>query len=307
MTKTWQDLIEELKLFWQYPVCTEKEFFQQNKAKNNYLGFPWATVLDKNIDLNWINKTIKSHIDRDVKYYTCCQHISFRELKDLFQDLNVNALFTTHKCTKENRLGNISLLPCPLYAVNLEDKNRNLEFSEKEFISIDRDLLFSFMGAIQGNYLSNIRNRIFKLEQKHDIYIENTGDWHFNELVYTHLQNYNETVNESTQHKDQTKKYNKVLLRSRYSLCPSGSGPNSIRFWESLGVGAIPVLLSDHLELPHNDMWESSILRIKESELEKVPSILRSIKKEEEDSRRKQCLKIYEFYRNNYTNAKEIL
>ena len=169
-------------------------------------------------------------------------------------------------------------------------------------MSLDRDLLCSFIGAVQGNYLSDVRNRIFGLEQTHNIYIENTRDWHFNELVYTDLQNYTGTLNESKLRKNNTEKYNKILLRSKYSLCPSGSGPNSIRFWESLGVGAIPVLLSDDLELPHNDIWQSSILRIKESDVEKVPNILRSITKGEEDSRRKQCLKIYEFYRNNYTN-----
>lgn len=306
MTETWQELIDELKLFWQYPVCTEKQFYQQNKANEDYLGLPWATILDKNIDLNWIHETVKPLVDTDLKYYTCCQHISFRKLKDLFQALNVNTLFTVHKCIKEDQLGNIVLLPCPLYAVNLEDKNRNVEFLEKEFLSLDRDLLFSFIGAIQGNYLSDIRNRIFGLEQTHNIYIENTGDWHFNELVYTPEQSYSGTINESKQRKDNTEKYNKILLRSRYSLCPSGSGPNSIRFWESLGTGAIPVLLSDHLELPHNDMWESSILRIKESDIEKVPNLLRAISKEEEDSRRKQCLKMYEFYRNNYINQERL-
>ena len=38
-------------LFWQYPVITEKTFAIQNKGRPNFLGLPWATIIDKNINL----------------------------------------------------------------------------------------------------------------------------------------------------------------------------------------------------------------------------------------------------------------
>ena len=53
-------------------------------------------------------------------------------------------------------------------------------------------------------------------------------------------------------------------------MCPSGSGPNSIRFWESLAVGSIPVLLSDSLELPKHKLWDDVIIRIKEKNFKNI-------------------------------------
>ena len=44
-----EDIIKKYKLFWQYPVITEKTFYEQQKHNVHYLGFPWATVIDKKI------------------------------------------------------------------------------------------------------------------------------------------------------------------------------------------------------------------------------------------------------------------
>ena len=40
-------ILEKTKLFWQYPVITEQEFYNQNKDDPLFLGFPWATIFDK--------------------------------------------------------------------------------------------------------------------------------------------------------------------------------------------------------------------------------------------------------------------
>ena len=36
-----------------------------------------------------------------------------------------------------------------------------------------------------------------------------------------------------------------MILTCVFSLCPEGAGPNTLRVWESLAVGAIPVILVD--------------------------------------------------------------
>ena len=77
--------------------------------------------------------------------------------------------------------------------------------------------------------------------------ILDTGDWHFNCDVYNKSQNIEGTLNEDEKHKKKTDFFNQLLLDSKFTLCPSGSGPNSIRLWESLACGSIPILLADTL------------------------------------------------------------
>lgn len=54
-----------------------------------------------------------------------------------------------------------------------------------------------------------------------------------------------------------------MLSQSIFSMCPSGSGPNTIRFLESHGAGSIPVLISDRLTLPGDaSLWDDAIVRV---------------------------------------------
>ena len=96
--------------------------------------------------------------------------------------------------------------------------------------------------------------------------------------------------------------YNKILLSSRYSLCPSGSGPNSIRFWESLACGSIPVLLADTLDLPYNPLGEDSIVIVSEKKIKNIDSILEYIT-EEIDYEMRRNYKLYQYYENVFRNC----
>ncbi len=79
-------IIDRLKIFWQYPVITEQTFYQQNETNINYLGIPWATIIDKKYNLNVIYNLLKGCIRQDVfiirvvstfhfvVYYHCLKH-----------------------------------------------------------------------------------------------------------------------------------------------------------------------------------------------------------------------------------------
>jgi hypothetical protein len=298
-------LLETTKLFWQYPVTTEKSFYDQNKDNENYLGMPWATIIDKRVNLNILYKLLRPHLNPNKQYFTCCQHISFRNLIPLFKMLNIYTLYTSHKILNENKLSDIQLRPCPLYAVNIEDSTRNNTFANTDFISLKRIFLYTFQGAYQPtDYLSDIRDRIFNMEHPKNCFVKNIGDWHFNNVVYNSKQNINNELNETSVDNNRTQAYNKLLLQSRFSLCPSGSGPNSIRFWESLAIGSIPILLSDTLELPYNELWDNAIIRLPENKLKDLPKILKNISEEKEIEMRKNCIALYNYYKNNYINKK---
>lgn len=295
-----ETILAQTNLFWQYPVITEETFYQQNKHDPCYMGFPWATCIDKRVDMNSIFRAMLPNVNQYTAYYTCCQHIHFRLLAKLFQVLRITKVYIPHKTKGEDTLLEMKLEACPLYAVNLEDPTRNSEFRDVDFASIEKPLLYSFVGGVQSQYLTQIRNELFAMKHPENTVVVNTGTWHFNDTVYSSKQNAQRELPNDASHVDKTTKYNQILLQSKFSLCPSGSGPNSIRFWESLGCGAIPVLLADTLELPKGVDWDSAIVVVPEKDVRTLPKMLQEMSSDEVDERKRKCLAIYARLKNAY-------
>ena len=131
--------------------------------------------------------------------------------------------------------------------------------------------------------------------------VKKTNNWHFEKHVYEEqVKGLNLNEKDNKKHNIMTEIYNRILINSRFSLCPAGTGPNSIRFWESLAVGAIPILLSDRLDLPKHELWEKAIIRIEEKKLKDISNILSNITNIKENEMRKNCIKIYRCFVNKF-------
>lgn len=298
------EIMKKYHFFWQYPVITEQTFYNQTNNDPVYIGFPWATIIDKKYNLQVIYNILKPYISSDKEYYTCCQHISFRNILPLFEKLNIKTVFCCHKIKNEDTINHIKLLPCPLYAANIEDNTRNNEFKNVDLLTTPRKYLYSFQGAYnQVWYLTDIRRRIFEMTHPKNCYVKYIGDWHYEKMVYHPKQNIKHEVNESTEILEQKTSYNKLLISSRFSLCPSGSGPNSIRLWECIAIGTIPILLADTLELPKHELWDKAILQVSENKLHDLPDILSAIDATQEKQMRINCIAIYNHFKNNYKNT----
>jgi len=298
-------ILDFTKLFWQYPVITEKTFYDQNRYNKNYIGIPWATIIDKIKQKQKMLNIIKSACQPNIEYFTCCQHINFRLLIPFFKMMNVKTLYTPHKVKNQDNIDGIQIIACPLYAVNFEKyiSQKNLDYA-----NVKREYLYSFMGAYNPTcYLTKIRQDIFHMNHPENTKIINTGLWHFEKSVYSDLQNYKQDLDTSEKYTKNTEDYNNLLLNSRYSLCPSGSGPNSIRLWESLACGSIPIILSDTLDLPEHQLWKEAIIRVNESNIDNIHEILKNISEQREYEMRINCMKIYNHFCNNYMNKNIIL
>ena len=298
-----EEILTKYKLFWQYPAITEKSFYLQNKDNDDFLGLPWATIVDKKYNLQIIYNIVKPYTQPGKVYYTCCQHIIFKYFIPLWKALNIKTIYIAHKRKGDDMINGITLKPSPLYAVNIEDKDNNKDFLGLDLLNIERNVLYNFVGGYQSDYMSQIRPNIFNMKHPENTIIKNTGDWHFNKLVYNPKQNFNQELNLNPDHINKTKYYNALLINSRYTLAPSGSGPNSIRFWEALGSGSIPVLLADTLELPEHELWKDAIVFLKERDIGLLPEKLSEISVERERMMRENCLKIYYDLKNNYKNV----
>ena len=69
--------------------------------------------------------------------------------------------------------------------------------------------------------------------------------------------------------KELKEEYLNLLEDTAFPLCPRGKGLNSIRFFESLRLGRIPVLISDDPKLPLEGMlnYDDFVVRVPESEV----------------------------------------
>jgi hypothetical protein len=155
------------------------------------------------------------------------------------------------ECLAEKRA--VAMHPFPLYPVHV---------SREVSSDAGRSWLFSFVGAIENPcYLSQARRWIWESLRDHPWgRVVARGLWHYHDEVYE-AQILGRAVGKGAGQEQKEEEFRDLLARSVFSLCPSGSGPNSIRLWESLASGAIPVVISDGY-LPPGDLreWNEAVV-----------------------------------------------
>ncbi len=65
------------------------------------------------------------------------------------------------------------------------------------------------------------------------------------------------------------------LASCRFILCPRGNGVSSVRLYEALEAGRVPVVLSDRLSPPDDPAWHGCVLHVPETRLTHLRDILR--------------------------------
>ena len=141
--------------------------------------------------------------------------------------------------------------------------------------------------------------------------------WANNELRKSILKNYGGRFGvtlrdsyytyEPNRNKEMEKQYVTGLANCSFALCPKGVGSGTRRFWESLAAGAIPVLISDQLELPAIWDWDKTIVRVSEKRALYTPNVLHNVtvfKGIEE--KREMCRAAHRFF-SNADNIKEYI
>lgn len=278
------EILSEFDLHWQYPDVTEYIFYTQEKANPHFIGLPWDQI-DFDVDL------LQKYIDINKEYYTCC--VDYQKFIMYFKKLNITTVYTPRKIYGQNTIDNIVLKPCSVYAINIEQEIINTSFKNVDFINKPRLFLYSFMEGLDKNYKSKIVLDLFNLPRNNEsmLIIKKT----YPDNLQNKDKNYIQYINQNFLH--DTVVYNHLLLESRFSLCASAKS----RFWECLAVGTIPVLLSDACELPPHPLWNDTIVRILEKEYTCIKKILEQIPKTQELQMRRNCITIYNFFKNNYT------
>jgi hypothetical protein len=189
-----------------------------------------------------------------LKRITFCQHIYALDLLPFFKKLGITDLYWSHKIIGQDEIEGIKLHPYPLYPVmhhRREKPYKNKSLAERKY-------LYSFIGAYQPDlYLTPVRKWIFDLPKRDDAIVIERSEWHFEQEVYRNqLLGANEDEIKRKVREQHEREYIEVMQETVFCLCPSGSGPNSIRLWEAAAFGCIPVVLSDLLDLGENDFMK---------------------------------------------------
>jgi len=242
------------------------KILRNNPLKTNahYLAAPWSVLLNTREQFFRNNNNPKVQRPDWVLEdgFTICQHISYTKIIPYLLKHGVTTLFTPH-ALKNHR--DMTVLPFPHHAVNGADPS-------------NKNLLCSFVGCL----ITNQVRKVMWDTRPNDptIKIIKRSTWHYEGPNRINRQN----------------EYRDILAKSRFSLCPRGTGPSTIRFWESLQAGAIPILISDTMRLPVGWDWHQTIIKIPESNTPNWFKIIKKVTPEDEQSMRKNCLKAYQHF-----------
>lgn len=275
---------------WQTPAQTELWAYEEclkSKVINTYeqiFCFPWATLVDslkhgQQRKAKFFIKALNTAPPKmALKRITYCQHIYALDLLPYFKMLGITDIFWSHKVKGEDEIDGIKLHPFPLFPVM---SYRRPELKKNKPL-LDRKYLYSFIGAYQPElYLTEARKWIFQLPKIDNALVLERTEWHFESDVYRE-QLLGITESEAKSHilKRHEEEYIKTMDETVFCLCPSGSGPNSIRLWEALKFGCIPVLISDTLELyPITNQMGNIIVQAAETKqsIDNLPNTLQGL------------------------------
>lgn len=313
--------------FWQYPCVTERQAHDnhlgielghnidaERKIIHTYLGLPWATYIDKRrvpeeaVDylrprLAGYRKLAESS-GYALSVHTVCQHIYWWRQVNQFHALGVTDLHLSHCLNKfepKHDGYGFRIHSWPLIAVNVETASRSAGLTRGKPVA-EKRYLATFIGAQMEHYLSDVRVRLLEMAKADggdDILVELNTDWHFNKVVYQEQTQDNPmTAEDQEAEKRANIRYNEILSDSVFSLCPEGAGPNSLRLWESMAVGSVPVVIADNWlppSIPGADpSMEDCCVFVGTQELGGLFARLRSMPRAQVSAMQAACLKAYE-------------
>lgn len=242
------------------PIRTEEVIYHKIKDLKfsiPYVSIPIAFTIN-HMGLKYTQELI-DFIEKKYpeKKFFVCQHILVRNL-----NFHNNIVFTPHT----ELFDKFNFIPHynPIYNEKINIKKIS-----------DRKYNFSFIGDYNTHF-NRQKLRNIKDENK---YISHTGKWFFEKPL--------------DEQKILKNLYVDILNDTKMSLCPRGTGPSTLRFFESLSVGSIPIVFNK-LKIPYE--INQNIFEVDIDEFINRPIIDIDEKLEEKSKF------IYEYYWDNLSN-----
>jgi exostosin family protein len=130
--------------------------------------------------------------------------------------------------------------------------------------SPDLPYLFSFMGAVRN---APVRQEIASLRHPRSFFQNTTEDF---DRVLLQTMDRRERL-------DYERRYAELIKASKFILCPRGLSASSVRLFETMRMGRVPVILSDDWIAPSGPRWEEFSIRIPENNVGRIPRLLEEL------------------------------
>jgi hypothetical protein len=146
-------------------------------------------------------------------------------------------------------------------------------------IDVPRRSLFSFRGDV-GTH--NLRRRIMALRHAEADLINLSGS----------LGDSMPELERESFHQE----YLRSILEAHFVLCPRGLGPTSMRLFEAMQLGRVPVIIGDTWKPVQGVPWEQCAVFVRERDIEQVPERLMALRGQAEEMGRKARAVWEEFF-----------
>jgi hypothetical protein len=125
----------------------------------------------------------------------------------------------------------------------------------------DLPYLFSFMGSIAN---ARVRRDLATLTHARNFF-QNTSE-EFERLLQRRM--------DPRERRDYYRRYGELTKATKFVLCPRGLGASTIRLFETIRMGRVPVILSDAWVEPEGPRWREISIRIPERDFAQLPEVL---------------------------------
>lgn len=229
-------------------VDTESLFIESLKKEINFE----IKVNPIVIDYHWANSIINFGIDNTQKIVDSI-YSNFKN--DFHRMIFINQHISGEKINWKNGI---------VFSCHGNDNNNfiSIPHMPKVFFKGCRQENYEYFLSFMGSYETHhVRKLLSQAEHPKKTLFLDTGGWHF----------YNRDEKRENDYRD-------ILSKSLFSLCPRGTGHGTIRLFESLRSGCIPVILSDGYKLPLGLEANKNCVIVKEKDALKIKEILVKIK-----------------------------
>ena len=128
----------------------------------------------------------------------------------------------------------------------------------------DLPYLFSFMGAVRN---APVRKKLATLRHPRSFFQDTTEE--FDRILHRRMG--------KVERVDYDRRYAEVAKASKFVLCPRGLSVSSIRLFETMRMGRVPVILADDWAAPTGPKWEKFTVWMREKDFAEVPRALEQL------------------------------